>query len=455
MRLSATSLDHVPPGIARYSYERAAQEIGIVHFGLGAFHRAHQAWYTDLCMDAGERGWAISGVSLRSPTVAEQLNPQDGLYTLTERSGDDSETRVIGAVREVLVAAQEPEKVIARLGSQSVSIVSFTVTEKGYARRPGGSLDLAAAEASFYPLLTQGLRLRREHDLPGLTLVSCDNLPANGRELERLFGEWLAERAPDLAAWVAAECAFPSTMVDRIVPATTPADIDWLEGQLGVRDEGAIFTERFSQWVIEDRFAGPRPRWERHGAQLVRDVEPYETAKLRMLNGAHSALAYCGLELGYEFVHEAIADPMLRGLVERLMRQEAATSLSPAPGQDLEAYADALIARFADPALNHRLIQIAMDGSQKIPQRWLETLAYHQRRGAPCPALIEALAAWLKHVRGDRRPVDDPMATQLVTLWANTGSSGIAAALFGPQGLFAQTWQGDEATLARLTRRLG
>ncbi|MBT2134968.1 mannitol dehydrogenase family protein [Croceibacterium sp. LX-88] len=455
MRLSATSLEQVPPGIARYSYHRAAQDIGIVHFGLGAFHRAHQAWYTDLCMDSGERGWAISGVSLRSPTVAEQLNPQDGLYTLTERSGGESTTRVIGAVREVLVATEERETIIARLGSPGVSVVSFTVTEKGYARRTGGSLDLAAAEASFYPLLTDGLRLRRERDLPGLTLLSCDNLPANGRELERLFGEWLTERAPDLAAWVAAECAFPSTMVDRIVPATTPSDIDALENLLGVRDEGAIFTERFSQWVIEDRFAGPRPRWERHGAQLVRDVAPYETAKLRMLNGAHSALAYCGLELGHEFVHQAIGDPMLRGLIERLMRQEAATSLAPAAGQDLEAYADALLARFADPALNHRLIQIAMDGSQKVPQRWLETLAYHQRYGEPCPALIEAIVAWLRHVRGDRRPVDDPMAAQLAALWATEGSSGIAAALFGPQGLFSHVWRADEASLARLTRRLG
>ncbi|MBO9519864.1 MAG: mannitol dehydrogenase family protein [Porphyrobacter sp.] len=454
MRLSPASLERVPPGVDRFAYDRKAQDIGIVHFGLGAFHRAHQAWYTDLCMDEGERGWGICGVSLRSPTVAEQLNPQDGLYTLTERSGDESATRVIGAVREVLVAPQGPEKVIARLGSPDVSIVSFTVTEKGYARRPDGSLDLAAAEASFYPLLTAGLRLRRERELPGLTLLSCDNLPANGRELKRLFGEWLAAHAPDLVGWVAAECAFPCSMVDRIVPATTAADLDWLERRIGVRDEGAIFTERFSQWVIEDKFAGPRPRWERRGAQLVGDVEPYETAKLRMLNGAHSALAYCGLERDHEFVHQAIADPALRGLVERLMRQEAATSLTPAPGQDLEAYADALLARFADPALNHRLIQIAMDGSQKIPQRWLETLAYHQRRGSPCPALIEALAAWLKHVRGDRRPVDDPMAVQLANLWATEGSGGIAAAMFGPQGLFAQTWQADEATLTRLTRRL-
>jgi fructuronate reductase len=243
-------------------------------------------------------------------------------------------------------------------------------------------------------------------------------------------------------------------MIDRIVPATTAADLGDLEAGLGLRDEGAVFTEPFSQWVIEDRFAGPRPDWDKVGAQLVRDVAPYETAKLRMLNGAHSALAYCGLERGHEFVHQAIADPELRALAERLMRQEAATSFVAAPGQDLAGYADALLVRFANPALQHRLMQIAMDGSQKIPQRWFETLAYHQRRGAPCPAILEAIAAWLRHVRGDRREVDDPMAAQLAELWAEAGATGIAGALFGPQGLFARTWQADDAALAELTAKL-
>jgi fructuronate reductase len=245
-------------------------------------------------------------------------------------------------------------------------------------------------------------------------------------------------------------------MVDRIVPATTPEDLDSVQATLdGVRDEGAVFTERFSQWVIEDKFAGPRPGWEDHGAQLVRDVAPYETAKLRMLNGAHSALAYLGLERGHMFVHQAIADPALRPTVERLMRAEGATSFVVAPGQDLAAYADRLLERFADPALNHRLIQIAMDGSQKIPQRWLETLAYHQHRGQQCPAILEALAAWLRHVRGDARPVDDPWAERLAQVWRDTGREGIAAALFGEHGLFAQNWRADPSALTQLTDLLG
>src|SRR5690606_10838190 len=214
-------------------------------------------------------------------------------------------------------------------------------------------------------------------------------------QLERLVRDWLAFREPDLVEWFEHECACPNSMVDRIVPATTAADLDALEARIGLRDEGAVFAEPFSQWVIEERFAGPRPGWEEVGVQLVPDVAPYETAKLRMLNGAHSALAYCGLERGHAFVHEAIADPELRPLIERLMRVEAAGSFRPAQGQDLEAYADSLLARFANPALGHRLSQIAMDGSEKIPQRWLETLVAQRERGVECTAILSALAAWL------------------------------------------------------------
>lgn len=455
MRLRAETLDRLPPHVDRFSYDRTAQAIGIVHFGIGAFHRAHQAWYTDRAMDGGERNWAIAGVSLRSSTVAEQLNPQDGLYTLTERIGGEAATRVIGSVHEVLVVARDRETIVARMAAPECAIVSFAVTEKGYCRGMDDALDPSLAESGFYPLLADAFERRRAVGLPGLTLLSCDNLAENGRQLEALLGEYLAARSTALAAWFAAECTCPATMVDRIVPATTPADLDTLEQRLGLRDEGAVFTERFSQWVIEDRFAGPRPGWEKLGAQLVDDVAPYETAKLRMLNGAHSALAYLGLERGHEFVHEAIADPALRPLIERLMRQEGASSFAPAPGQALDAYADALLARFADPALNHRLIQIAMDGSQKIPQRWLETLSLRQSEGRRCPAILTALAAWMRHVRGNGRPVDDPMANALRALWRDAGRSGIAAALFGPGGLFARYWQADEPSLADLTERLG
>ena len=265
------------------------------------------------------------------------------------------------------------------------------------------------------------------------------------------MGDYLGRHDPALLGWFNTECTCPSTMVDRIVPATTAADREAIAETLdGLSDHGAVMTEPFSQWVIEDRFAGPRPRWEDVGAELVADVAPYETAKLRMLNGAHSALAYLGLERGHVFVHQAASDPVLRDLVEVLMRDEAATSLTPAPGQDLAAYAEALIARFANPALEHRLIQIAMDGSQKIPQRWLATLAHHARKHRQCPAILAALGAWLRHIRGDADPVNDPLAYALKQCWHGRDQRGAAGALFGPGGLMAGEWMPDEGDLAAM-----
>jgi fructuronate reductase len=441
MRLSSTNIGALPPRIARPTYHPTAQKSGIVHFGIGAFHRAHMAVYTDDAMNAGEGDWGIKGVSLRSASVAEQMNPQDGLYTVTVRSAAGSKVRLIGAVQRVIVAQQGPEAVVAAIASPDTQIISFTITEKGYCRAADGSLDLDLNdEVSIYTYLTAGLRRRMEAGRPGLTLLSCDNLASNGAQLERLMTEYLTHNAPDLLDWFTANCTCPSTMVDRIVPATTDADRAEIEAALGMRDEAAVVTEPFSQWVIEDKFAGPRPAWEKHGAQITSDVHAYENAKLRMLNGAHSALAYLGLQRGHEFVHQAIGDAALAPQIDRLMREEAATSLTPAPGQDLAAYADALIERFKNPALNHRLAQIAMDGSQKIPQRWLETLAFHQKQGQQCPAILAGIAAWLCHIRGDNGAVDDPMAGALKATWDAAGTHGTVAALFGPGGQMASDW---------------
>lgn len=439
MRLSSATLCRLPAEVERFGYDREVQAAGIVHFGIGAFHRAHQAWYTDRAMETGDRDWAITGVSLRSDDVASQMNPQDGLYTVTERSAAGAETRLIGAVQGVLVAGQDPEAVVAALAAQSTQIVSFTATEKGYCRAPGGGLDAdQAARGSFYPLVAGALRRRRDAGIAGLTLLSCDNLADNGQQLERLMADYLEHYDPALLDWFNAECTCPSTMVDRIVPATTEVDRAELGTRIGIDDKAAVFTEPFSQWVIEDRFAASRPRWEEVGAELVVDVRPYETAKLRMLNGAHSLLAYCGLRRGHEFVHQAIADPELRASVEQLMLREAAPSIEAAPGQDLNRYAKDLIARFANPALNHRLRQIAMDGSQKIPQRWLETLAENARTGVGCPAIQAGLAAWIAHLQGANGGVEDPLADRLATALA--ASADPVRALFGSGGILASSW---------------
>ncbi len=450
----------LPGNVQRPKYDRDAQASGIVHLGIGAFHRAHQAVYTDDAMDAGDRDWAITGVSLRSPEVRDALARQDGLYTVTERDGGGDTTRLIGAVRRVIVAGETPGAVVAAIAAPATRIVSLTVTEKGYWRTPDGSLDPAlpdlagGAPVSIFGFLAAGLARRREAGEVGLTLISCDNLAGNGRQLERLLQTVLIERDPGLAEWVASKCTFPSTMVDRIVPAPTEADRATIAARLGVRDEAAIIAEPFRQWVIEDRFVGDRPHWEAGGAEFVADVAPYEIAKLRMLNGAHSALAYLGLAHGHAFVHEAVADPAIATLVERLMRDEAAASFTPAPGQDLGGYATALMARFANPALNHRLAQIAMDGSQKIPQRWLETLAARRADGAESPAILRALAAWIDYTRGEGHTVDDPDAGALAACWQSAGRTGVVDALFGEHGRFATRWIASGAESDDITASL-
>jgi fructuronate reductase len=464
VRLSGDTQEQLPADVVRPGYDVVATRTGIVHLGIGAFHRAHQAVYTDDAMAMAGGDWRIIGVSLRSDTVRDQLAPQDGLYTVTQRSADAPQTRLIGAIARVIVAPEEPEAVITALADPQTRIVTLTVTEKGYYQTAEGGLDIdhqtiagelaGGKPVTIYGFLARALQRRRAADAGGVTLLSCDNLSENGQRLRALLLDFLERSDPGLAQWTADHCSFPSSMVDRIVPATTDADLKSLAEGIGMDDRGAVFTEPFTQWVIEDHFAAGRPAWEQVGAQMVADVRPYETAKLRMLNGAHSALAYIGLLNGHDYVHQAVNDPAIRPLIERLLLEEAAPTIDAAEGQDLEAYAADLLARFDNPALNHRLIQIAMDGSQKIPQRWLETLHHHQRDGRACPAILQALAAWILHVRGDRHPVDDPMADQLAALWRRHGAGGMAAALFGEEGLFASRYRADADTLGALRDHL-
>ena len=450
MRLSDATRAALPADVAQPGYARTEQARGIVHLGIGAFHRAHQAVYTDDAMAAGDRDWAITGVSLRSRQVHEQLAAQDGLYTVATRDAEGERLRLIGAVREVLVAPDDPHAVAAALAAPATRIVTLTVNEKGYHLLPGGGIDtgsVAAAGGTIYHYLSQAVRDRLATGAGPMTLVSCDNMTDNGHVLRDGVAALLDGTARD---WFERDWACPSTMVDRIVPATTADDLDAIEARLGQRDEGAVVTEPFRQWVIEDRFATDRPRWDVGGAQFVTDVRPYETAKLRMLNGAHSALAYLGLGAGHDYVHQAIADRAVRPTVERLMRDEAAASLDAAPGQDLRGYADALLARFANPSLEHRLAQIATDGSQKVGPRWLEALTINRARGVERTATLTALAGWLRHLRGQAGPINDPMADELAALWRANDARGMVDALFGVGGKFAGRWQADDAERAKL-----
>lgn len=446
-RLSDATLATLPAEAARPPYDRSAVKTGVVHLGIGAFHRAHQAAFFDAALTAGDLRWGIVGVSLRSAGVRDQLVPQDGLYTLVEREGDRRRLQVMGAVQTVLVAPEDPAAVIAALASPDTHLVTLTITEKGYKLDPAtgrlieADADVAADLASLDAprtapgFLVAALAQRRAAGLAPFTAISCDNLPHNGARLAQAVLRMAAAHDADLAAWIEAEGAFPQTMVDRIVPATTDADVADLARTLGVEDRAMVKTEPFSQWVIEDRFAGARPDFAALGVQLTDDVAPWEEAKLRLLNGAHSGIAYLGGLAGIEFVHEFVALPEGRRFVERLW-DEAEKTLSPPPGLDIAAYRRALMGRFANPALQHRTRQIAMDGSQKLPQRLLASIAARKAAGERCPALKLAVAAWMQWQRGVDDagrdfPVDDPLAgrTAAALEGADTAEEKVAALL--------------------------
>ncbi len=437
-RLSLAGLHRVPAAF-RPAIDPRQRRVRIVHLGIGAFHRAHQAAYTEECGD-----WGSCGVTQRGPRVVEQLAPQDGLYTLLVRDGADARPRVIGAVREVLYAGARPATVAARIADPQVSIVSLTVTEKGYRHDPAtGRLHLRdpeiAADLAGRPprtvigQLTAGLAARAAAGAAPVTVLCCDNLPANGatvRGLVLAYAEAYAVRHADAAwlpGWIGSAVAFPATMVDRIVPAATDADRADVARLLGMRDLGTVVAEPFSQWVIEDRFAGPRPAWEKAGAELVRDVAPYEKVKLRMLNGAHSALAYLGGLAGYEFIADALGDDTLAACAHRLMTEDAAPTLDPPAEMDLDAYAGQVLRRFGNAALRHRCVQVAMDGSQKLPQRLLGTVADRLAAGGTPAWAALAVAAWMRHVwtgrtdNGRPFPVDDPLAGLFLSRLAEAG----------------------------------
>jgi fructuronate reductase len=421
-RLSSATIAALPASVACPSYDRASVDTGIVHLGIGAFHRAHMADYIDRVLRAGDLSWGIIGVSLRSSSVRDQLNPQDGLYTLVVRDGSGDALQILGAVQKVLVAPEDPAAVVAAMAQPSVKIISLTVTEKGYCHDPAtGALnrahpdivhDLAnpSAPRSAIGYLIAALSVRRTSGAGPVTLLSCDNLPHNGAVLEQVVREFAGQAAPDLLDWIDANVTFPATMIDRIVPATTDADKAKLAAIMGLSDEGMVKAEPFTQWVVEDRFAAGRPALETVGVQMVADVRPYELAKLRMLNGCHSTIAYLGLAKGYEFVDQAIADPEIRATVAALMIEAAAT-LPAIAGFDAVQYARDLIARFANPALEHRLAQIAMDGSQKLPQRLIGTISDLHAKGVEPLAAAAGVAAWMRHFSGDH--VNDPLADQL------------------------------------------
>jgi len=442
--LNLRNLAGLPPDVARPAYDPAAVVTGIVHLGLGAFHRAHQAVYTDAVLARDPR-WGICGVSLKTPRATAPLAAQDGLYTLLIRSTAGTSVRVVGSLRETLFAGADRAALITRFADPRIAIVTMTVTEKGYCHDPAtGRLDLAhpdiahdlatpQAPVSAVGLLAAGIAARRAAGAGPLTVVCCDNLPHNGRTVEGIVGAFAQARDAALAEWIGAHVAFPNTMVDRIVPATTPADVADAAARLGVDDAAPVVAEPFIQWVLEDRFAGPRPPWEEAGAQFASDVVPFETMKLRLLNGSHSSLAYLGFLLGHETIWQASADADLAAFVERQMEEEIAPTLVAPPGVDLARYRRDLMARFRNTALPHRTQQIAMDGSQKLPQRLLGTVRDRLAGGGSIRHLALAVAAWIRYASGRDEAgapiaVSDPLSARFAAIAAEAGEGADAAA---------------------------
>jgi fructuronate reductase len=468
-RLGAGRLAELPAGVARPRYDRAALKTGIVHLGIGAFHRAHQAFYTEAVLNAGDLRWGISAASLRSADTAEALNPQDGLYTLAVR-GECEALSVIGAVREVLVAPADPAALLKRLADPGVAVVTLTVTEKGYCHdpasgdldesHPGIRRDLAQPERpeTAIGFLAAGIAARRAAGAKPFTVLCCDNLPSNGRTVHRILSQFAALRSPDLGRFVAGEIACPSTMVDRIVPATTDADRAAISAALGLEDAWPVVTEPFTQWVIED-FTGARPAWENAGAELVADVAPFEKMKLRLLNGSHSAIAYLGSLMGVETVADAMAVDELAGFAAGLMDDAAATLDMPAA--TVAAYKASLLERFRNRALRHLTIQIAMDGSQKLPQRILGPLRERLAKDLPVDRHALVVAAWMRFLTGRDeagRPlaVRDPLAAELTALADRAGADAerLVAALVGVRAIFGDDLPRDPRFRDAVTKAL-
>jgi fructuronate reductase len=452
--LSRSTLPRLPASVNRSIVDWSRLETGIVHLGVGAFHRAHQAVYTDEVIHSGDFRWGTVGASLRASDTRDALKPQDWLYTVAEADQSGERLRVVGSLQGLLVAPQDPAALLDVMCQPSVKIISLTVTEKGYCHDPAtGGLnedhpdiqhDIAnpSAPRSAPGFVAQAIKLRQARNQAPFTVLCCDNLPSNGHTVRNVVSRLGALQDRDLGKFIQDVVAFPSTMVDRIVPATSDQDRDRIGRSLGLRDNWPVMTEAFTQWVVEDHFPAGRPDW---AATFVSDVSPFETMKLRLLNGSHSCIAYLGYLCGHETVAAAMQDADLASFVRRFMDDEVTPTLIVPAGADVGGYKAALIKRFHNPALRHRTWQVAMDGSQKLPQRLLGTLRDRLKSGAPIDCLVLGIAAWMRYVTGlDEKgnPIDvrDPMREELRRRADAAGleASQLAPALLSVEKIFGR-----------------
>ena len=453
------------------TYSRDALVPRIVHLGFGAFHRAHQALYADMLAAEHGRDWGYCEVNLiGGEQQITDLRAQDNLYTVAEMSADGWNARVVGVVKRALHAGVDGlEAVLDALCEPQVAIVSLTITEKGYCHAPAtgqlvldhplivADLQHPQQPGSAPGVIVEALARRKAAGLAPFSVMSCDNMPENGHVLKNVVLAFAAARDAALAQWIADEVTFPSTMVDRIVPAVTPQTLEKIEQLTGVRDPAAVACEPFRQWVIEDNFVAGRPAWEKAGAELVSDVIPFEEMKLRMLNGSHSFLAYTGYLAGYQHINDCMEDAHFRRAARTLMLNEQAPTLR-VKGVDLTRYADLLIERYCNPALRHRTWQIAMDGSQKLPQRLLDSVRWHRVHGSRFDLLALGIAAWMRYVggvdeQGAAIDVSDPLlpVIQQAVESSDDGAARVKA-LLGIKAIFGNELPCDAAFTAAVTQ---
>lgn len=459
----------LPEGVQLPQYDRSQLRSRIVHFGFGAFHRAHQALLTDRVLNAGGGDWGICEISLFSgDRLMSQLRQQNHLFTVLEKGAEGNQPIVVGAVHECLNAKLDSlAAIIEKFCEPQVAIVSLTITEKGYCIDPAsGLLDMTQPRIihdlqnptlpkSVPGILVEALSRRRQRELPPFTVLSCDNIPNNGHVVKNAVLGMAEKRSPELAQWIAEHVSFPGTMVDRIVPAATDESLAEISAALGVEDPCAISCEPFIQWVIEDNFVAGRPAWETAGVQMTDDVLPWEQMKLRMLNGSHSFLAWLGYLTGHAHISGCMQDPIFRSAAYRLMLDEQAPTLS-IQDVDLTAYADSLIERFSNPALKHRTWQIAMDGSQKLPQRMLDGIRVHLTQGSRWPLLALGVAGWMRYVSGiddggNAIDIRDPLADKIQKLVSASDEHQRVAALLTLEEIFGHDLPQDPQFVAHIT----
>ena len=469
-KLSAATLPQIARTVPVPSYDPGSLTTGIVHIGVGAFHRSHQAMYIDRLLSTGQSGeWAICGVGLlpSDAHMRDVLAAQDHLYTLVSKPPvGEAQARVIGAISEYLFAPENSEAVTEKLADPGTRIVSLTVTEGGYSLNdatgefdpstPGVAHDLqpGAVPQTVFGFLTEGLRRRRVRGIPPFTVMSCDNIQGNGHVTHKVLSAFARLKDPDLGEWIAAEVAFPNSMVDRITPGTSEEMKRDLERDFGIEDGWPVIAESFVQWVLEDRFTLGRPALETVGVQIVDDVEPYELMKLRLLNASHQAMAYPGLLAGYSYVHEACHDPAITDFLLAYMEREATPTLRPVPGIDLADYRRELITRFSSVAIQDTLARLAFDGADRLPKFLLPVVREQLARGGEIERsamVVAAYSLYLEAAAAGQFKLQEQRAASL--LEAVGRESGTPGALLDLAAVFGEVGQNERFRQAYLDAR--